>query len=253
MLIRFWTAIYRGSFISFLPVCVFHILWTDRIGICPICISLAIFCEKLSLLWIKFLSFSLQKSLHLTESLQSPSAFLSHFIYRGLYGLQTKYRRAFFTLALLLEGRLIDNRYGEAEKVHSVRKIIHPNRLKSSGNIFSFSMWLAACRGRETATYSLSQEEKAPLFSHHKWCVNVKSDTFVMTKKFLLAKNNCFIETAMKVWLNTDEHQILMHFLRQVAGVQFQTPNIGWSTWVYSWLDKELAEWLRAETSGEWS
>jgi len=48
-----------------------------------------------------------------------------------------------------------------------------------------------------------------------------------MTKKFLLAKNNCFIETAMKVWLNTDEHQILMHFLRQVAGVQFQTPNIG--------------------------
>lgn len=168
MLIKFWTAIYRGSFISFLPGYVFHILWTDKVGICPICISLAIFCEKPSLLWIKFLCFSLPKSLHLTESLQSPNAFLSfplYFIYRGMYGLQIKYRRAFFTLDLPLKGRLIDNKYGEAEKVQQCEKNHSPQQTQLiREHIFICNVTSSVQGGREQQDILSPKRKRHPFF-----------------------------------------------------------------------------------------
>lgn len=103
----------------FLPVYVFHNLWTDSVGVFLIYVILTILCEVFSLLWIKFL-WSSQKSVHLSESLLTPKCFLfvcfsSHFIFRGLCGFLSKYERAFFTLHLPLKGRLIGKTHGEAE------------------------------------------------------------------------------------------------------------------------------------------
>lgn len=159
-------------------------------GVCLIYIILTILCEVFSLLWIKFLCSS-QKSVHLTESLLTPKCFLfvcfsSHLIFRGLCGLLSKYKRAFFTLHLPLEGRLIGKTHREAEKKNNCEKSHLPNRFKSPGNIYSFAMCLVACRGEGNKNiFSLPRGKGTPFFpKHHNRCGNVTSDTFVMTTNF---------------------------------------------------------------------
>lgn len=165
MLIRFWISIYGDFFISFLPVYVAHIVWIDRIGICLICISLTVFCEKLSLPRIKYL-FSTESSTSDWKFAKTKCFFFSSISFTVNYMAfkqNTEGHFSYWVFQCKADWLIIN--MGKQKKYRSVRKIIHPNRFKSSGNMYLFAIWLAACRGEGSCHMFPFPRRKGILFS----------------------------------------------------------------------------------------